>query len=426
MAFRFVHAADIHLDSPLRTLALRDEDAARLIGEASREALRRIVDICLEEQVDALVLAGDLYDGGQTSMKTALFLAAQLHRLNEADIRVYLIRGNHDAESKITRELSLPPNVHLFSGHATPVEAPRPAGAIPVFLHGLSFAKPHAPDSLLPKFKPPVAGAINIGILHTSLGGSEGHDSYAPCSVADLDAHGFDYWALGHIHKRTVYQGRATVVMPGNPQGRDINEAGPRSVTLVSIDDDGGVTLEERITSVAEFARVSINLSGAETRNEVNDRIYRGLAQLRDRVDSPGLLARLRLDGATVMANWVRRDADQLLGEATEAAQRLDNCFIDRLELAPSLREPSLPASDDANPQHELGDLIASRVLPSDGFALLAREALADIIRQLPPELRDAFDPATDDERAALIAELAQEGVAGVLAALQEHEEERD
>lgn len=417
--FRFVHAADIHLDSPLRTLALRDADAAALISDASREALRRIVDLCLDEQVDALILAGDLYDGDQTSMKTALFLAAQLRRLEEAAIRVYLIRGNHDAASRISRELTLPANVHLFTGHATPVEHPRPDGAPPVYVHGLSFARPHAPESLLPKYRQPVAGAINIGVMHTSLGGVEGHDVYAPCSVADLDAHGFDYWALGHIHKRAVHRGRSTIVMPGNPQGRDINEPGPRSVTLVAIDDEHNVTLEERITSQAEFARMDVDLTGAASRAEVNARLYGALAQLRDAVASPALLARLRLGGATAMAGWVRRDADRLLGEAQEAAQRLDQCFIDKLELAADLREPAVTVSDDADPRHELAGLITDRVLPSAAFAQLARDTLSELIGQLPAELRDAFDPPTEASREALLAELAEQGVAEVLASLQ-------
>ena len=108
MAFRFIHAADVHLDSPLRSLALRDPDLAELIGNATRRAFVRIVDLCLDERVDALLLAGDLYDGDQTSVKTARFLSEQIRRLHEAGIRVFIIRGNHDALSRITKELTFP------------------------------------------------------------------------------------------------------------------------------------------------------------------------------------------------------------------------------------------------------------------------------------------------------------------------------
>ena len=223
-AYRFVHAADIHLDSPLRSLALRNPGLAELIGNATRHAFIRIVDLCLEEQVDALLLAGDLYDGEQTSMKTARFLAEQLRRLDAAGIKVFIIRGNHDALSKITKELVLPENVHLFGGRADAVDIPRDRGERSIAIHGLSFTKPQAPESLLAKYRPPVAGAINIGLMHTSLDGSPPHDVYAPCSTAELLASGFRYWALGHIHKRSTAEGPCTVVMPGIPQGRDVGQ----------------------------------------------------------------------------------------------------------------------------------------------------------------------------------------------------------
>ena len=180
-AYRFVHAADLHLDSPLRSLALRDPDLAELIGNATRRAFVRIVDLCLDEQVDALLLAGDLYDGEQTSMKTARFLGDQVRRLHEAGVAVFVIRGNHDALSRITKELILPDSVKVFGGRAETVEVERASGDFPVAIHGLSFAQPQAPESLVGKYKPAVEGAANIGILHTSLAGSAGHDPYAPC-----------------------------------------------------------------------------------------------------------------------------------------------------------------------------------------------------------------------------------------------------
>ena len=170
MPFRFVHTADIHLDSPLRSLSLRNSDLAGLVGDATRQALIAIVDLCLDEQVDALIIAGDLYDGDQTSMKTARFLATQLGRLHEAGIAVYKIRGNHDALSRITQELVLPPTVKVFGGR--PEAVVQRWGGLDIAIHGLSFAKPQAPETLLPKYKLPEPGAVNIGIMHTSLGGA--------------------------------------------------------------------------------------------------------------------------------------------------------------------------------------------------------------------------------------------------------------
>ncbi|MET0430184.1 MAG: DNA repair exonuclease, partial [Microvirga sp.] len=159
MAYRFVHAADLHLDSPLRSLALRNPDLAALIGDATRQALTGIVDLCLDERVDALLLAGDLYDGEQTSMKTARFLADQIRRLHAAGIRVFVIRGNHDALSKITKELVFPETVTVFGGRADTVAIDHHAGSFSVAIHGLSFSQAHAPESLLAKYRPAVEGA---------------------------------------------------------------------------------------------------------------------------------------------------------------------------------------------------------------------------------------------------------------------------
>jgi DNA repair protein SbcD/Mre11 len=229
MSYRFVHAADIHLDSPLRSRALRDPELAELIGNATWRAFVSIIDLCPAEQVDALMLAVDLYDGEQTSMKTARFLAEQVRRLHEAGINVFVVRGNHDALSRITEELTLQESVRLFGGRVD-----RTRGDFAVTIHGLSFARPHAPESLLPHFKAPIEGAINIALMHTSLAGAPGHDAYAPRNASDLDAAGFDYWALSHIHKRSIVHDRSTVVMSGMPQGRDINESGAKSVSLAA------------------------------------------------------------------------------------------------------------------------------------------------------------------------------------------------
>ena len=237
MAFRFLHTADIHLDSPLRSLAMRDPEIAETIGNATRQAFQRTIDLCLDEKLDALMIAGDLYDGDLKSMKTAIFFGTQMRRLADAGVRVFIVRGNHDAESRITKQLSLPSNVHVFSGRAEAVEIEDKGVAV----HGVSFADPAAPESLLPKFKAPLPDLINIGLLHTSLAGAEGHDTYAPCSLKDLFDHGFDYWALGHIHKRQVAaEGRRLAVMPGIPQGRHIGEDGLKSVTLATVGENGG------------------------------------------------------------------------------------------------------------------------------------------------------------------------------------------
>ena len=289
MPFSFVHTADVHLDSPLRSLALLNPDLAELIADATRLAFERTIDLCLDERVDALMIAGDLYDGDQTSMKTALFLAAQLQRLTEAGIRTFIVRGNHDAQSRITRELTFPEAVKVFGSRAETVELDHDRGTMPVAIHGVSFARRHAPESLIPRFRNPVPGAFNIGLLHTSLAGSAEHDDYAPCSVSDLASTDFDYWCLGHLHKREVYSREPFIVMPGMPQGRDIGEAGPKSVTLVRVADDGAIDCHPHTTSVAQFERTQIDLAGVPDQRAMVDRIAAGLTDARTAAQSDHL-----------------------------------------------------------------------------------------------------------------------------------------
>ncbi|RWA81749.1 DNA repair exonuclease [Mesorhizobium sp.] len=384
MAFRFIHTADIHLDSPLRSLALRNSELAELVGDASRQAFIAVVDLCLAERVDALVIAGDLYDGDQTSMKTARFLASQMTRLHQAGVRVYMIRGNHDAMSRITKQLVFPDTVTIFGGRCQSVV--QPGSGVDVTFHGLSFASPKASESLLPKYAGPREGVANIGIMHTSLAGSLGHDVYAPCSVADLHGHGFDYWALGHIHVRQVYSGASTLVMPGIPQGRDINEAGEKSVTLVTIRDDRSVEIEERLTSVAQFERVNVDLTGSSEWNEAIVRIRAGLEQAREEARSRYLVARLRLVGTSTLSWSLMRDRDLAVAEAEQAAEQVGDTWVEKLEL-----DFSAPAVGDsgnvADPTLELAQSMRANA-SSEAFRAEAREFVLKTIADLPPDAR--------------------------------------
>lgn len=412
MPFRFVHTADIHLDSPLRSLALRNPALAALIGDSTRQALVAIVDLCLDQKVDALVIAGDLYDGDQTSMKTARFLATQLGRLHEAGIAVFKIRGNHDALSKITQELILPPSVKVFGGRGEAVEIAGKGVAV----HGISFARPHAPESLVPKFRPPIADAVNIAIMHTSLAGAPGHDAYAPCALSDLHGSGFDYWALGHVHARTQHAGPRTVVMPGMPQGRDINEAGPKSVSLVTIGDDRRITVAEWPTSIAQFERIPVDLGGIGGWRDAVDAIEKAVGRMRDRTEAPHLVGRLMLTGRTPLAWRLRRDRDLLLAEIEQRLETGGRTWIDKIELAvaaPGLVEDT----GSADPVRELGDLMRSDAMRRHGV----REAVRDLVRELrddlPGEAR-GFSGGTEEEFEAFVETLLAEAGEDVLARL--------
>ncbi|WP_312529198.1 DNA repair exonuclease [Paracoccus sp. (in: a-proteobacteria)] len=414
MTFRFIHTADLHLDSPLVALALRDQELAEHLGIATRAALSGIVDLCLTQKVDALLIAGDLWDGRQTSAKTPGFLKQELLRLNAAGIRCFIIRGNHDAISKVTRELDPPPNTTVFGSRAQTIRFE--AGGHAVAVHGLSFADTAAPGSLLPLYPPAEPGAFNIGMMHTSLNGSAGHDVYAPCALADLDGFGYDYWALGHIHRRAEYRGRATVVMPGIPQGRDIGEAGAATVTLVCLGDDGEVGLSQHSVASLRFERADIDLTGIEDWSAMLGQIEHGLRNVATQTarPEPHLVLRPRLIGQTPLAWRIARDLDRIADEAAVFAQAVAGLWLDRIENATS--------GGDGGGAGDLPDDLRQLILediPRDPATLSSvAELLSEIQRHLPAELANLLG---EDEAAVTEAcqQLMSEGAANLLAGLK-------
>ena len=200
---KFIHTADIHVDSPLVGLAAYQNAPVASLRTATRDAFSALVDLAIDEAVDFMVIAGDLYDGAWKDYNTGHYFVREMGRLNQAGVPVYLLHGNHDAESEMTKRLTLPPNVHLF-------DSKKPGSyrieALRVALHGRSCREAATLDNLAIGYPDAVPGWLNIGVLHTALEGYAAHPRYAPCSLAELTAKGYDYWALGHVHEFALLQ----------------------------------------------------------------------------------------------------------------------------------------------------------------------------------------------------------------------------
>ena len=237
---KFLHLADIHLDSPLRGLSAHEDAPVEKVRGATRIALERAVNLAITEKVTFILIAGDLYDGDWNDYSTGQFFNTQMRRLQEHEILVYLIYGNHDAESRITKSLPLPDNVYCFSTRKPESLQVR---SLPITIHGQGFKEQSVTENLAKNYPERVSGHLNIGLLHTSLTGYEGHNSYAPCSIEDLCSKGYDYWALGHIHKREVLRDTPHIIYPGCLQGRHIKEVGEKGCYVVDVS-------EEEITPV--------------------------------------------------------------------------------------------------------------------------------------------------------------------------------
>jgi exonuclease SbcD len=408
--FRFLHAADAHIDSPLEGLEAYDGAPVVALRGATRAAFENLVRLALDERVDFLLLAGDVYDGDWKDFSTGLFFTRQMVRLQAAGIPVYLIAGNHDAASVLTRRLTLPDNVQVFS---TRTAETRLLQGLPVAIHGRGFPQRAVPENLALEYPARLPGHFNIGLLHSSLTGAPGHDTYAPCSLVDLAAKGYQYWALGHVHQPQVLARAPWVVYPGNTQGRHIRETGARGCTLVTVGGDLEVVEAEfRALDVVRWARLEVDVSDAGSSAAVPARIGAALARAAAAAEGRLLAARIVLVGATSLHNTLKRDLPGLRAECINQAQRVpDGIWIETVEVRTTPRQnlAELAARDD------LTRIVLESLDQAAAGELAVPDEVSDLLRILPPELRAGvaadLDPAQraaliDDVRAILLSAL--------------------
>jgi DNA repair exonuclease SbcCD nuclease subunit len=406
---RILHTADLHLDSPLKSLALKDERLRDQVQTATRTALKRLVQYGIDEDIKALLIAGDLFDGKERSAKTAAFLISEMDRLREAGISVFYVKGNHDAENPVAGAFELPANVHVFDGRGEKVQL----ADEDVWIHGVSFRDKHAPESLLPRYDSPVAGAVNIGLMHTSLSGASGHDPYAPCTVSELLDHGFDYWALGHVHKREVHSSQPWIVMPGMPQGRDIGEAGPKSATLLKVD-GSRIVIEEVSVAPVEFRLSRCAVSDVADDDDLRRCIRTHLRSEAAATSSDAAILRLSLVGQTERAWQIRRDADVWEETIKDLAEETGCLWVEQVELDVSVGSEESGTSDAVS---ELKNIM-SELRGEEGFQASAKQELDHLISLLPPDRRQALVP---DEAASakLLENITDQAAISMLALMK-------
>jgi DNA repair exonuclease SbcCD nuclease subunit len=397
---KLVHAADLHLDSPLRGLERYEGAPLESIRGATRRALENLIDLCLDEAVDLLLIAGDLYDGNWRDYSTGLFFAKQMSRLREAEIPVVLIRGNHDAASQITKHLRLPENVHELAARQPETRLFERLG---VAVHGQSFARRDVSEDLAAGYPPACSGLFNVGLLHTCASGREGHDPYAPCSVETLASKGYDYWALGHVHRREVLSRDPWIVFAGNLQGRHARETGPKGATVVQVAGGRVADVAHRVVDVVRWTLLEVDTAPAAAADDVVDLVREHLDSAVAVADGRTLAVRVELRGAT-------RAHEALEGERERWEQNLRAMANDVVgapvwlekilfRTAAHFDAADLAGRDDAvgHVMRALREAIAD---PAQAQALL--DEFAELRSKLPPEVREGDDGIRLDDPAAL------------------------
>ena len=394
--FRFIHASDIHLDSPLRGLSRYESAPVDSIRDACRRAFRNLVDLAIEEKVSFVLLAGDLYDGDWKDYSTGIFLSQQMGWLGQHGILVFAVAGNHDAANRMTKTLNSPDNMTILSSRKA--ETIR-IDDLAVVIHGRSFGTQHVDENLAAGFAAAEKGMFNIGLLHTSLDGREGHAVYAPCTVDDLRSKGYQYWALGHIHKQEFVSEDPWIVFPGCIQGRHIRETGAKGCVLVTVEDGSVSTVEKCSLDVLRWVECSVDLTDAAEMREVLDRTRKSIENERTSADGRPMAMRIRFEGSTPIADEIasypERLEQQIKALGAEIAgdelwiERIENVTAGKLKLESTL-------SDDSTFGKLLKDILATPENPDEINGL--KDVIADLRQKIPSEAFSADSVLSLDE----------------------------
>ncbi len=344
MRFRFIHAADLHLDSPLLGLSRKSQDFSARVDDASRQAFDNLIALAIAEGCRLVLIAGDVFDGQWKSYHTGLFFAERMRRLSQHGVRVVMILGNHDAANPFAGRLELSDNVTVLPSNRPDTVIIEDIGTA---VHGQSFPQREVTENIALAYPAPVAGLFNIGLLHTAGNGREGHASYAPCSVEQLANHGYAYWALGHIHTRESLSTTPHILFPGNLQSRSIKEPGAKGASLVTVEDGAVISVEHRPLDVVRFAAETIDVAALSDREGLFAAI-RGRAEAAlSAGDGRALALRLNLTGAGPLHADLVTDSQNLREETETVLAGVDSdIWLEKL----CLRTSSPPAPDGVDP----------------------------------------------------------------------------
>lgn len=407
--FKFIHAADLHLDSPLVGLERYEGAPVDRIRGATREALKNLVSLAISEAVAFVLIAGDLFDGDWKDYNTGLFFADQMRRLREASIPVFLVSGNHDAASQISKSLTMPENVHRFS-----VKRPetRTLDHLEVAIHGQGFATAAVTTDLAADYPQPVPGCFNIGLLHTSATGRPGHEPYAPCSLDALLAKGYDYWALGHVHTREVLSVDPLVLFSGNTQGRNIRETGPKGCTLNTVEDGAIVSAAPVELDVLRWASRKISLDHARDSEEILDLVAAAVRDERILHKDRPLAIRFLLTGSCEAALARAVQSEHLLNEIRAVATDVGagDVWVEKVKFHHRLAVDLDALLERDDPLGGLLRSIRDLSLTTDAFDLLQAD-FSDLRKRIPHEILQGDDPLdidVPDRRARILEDVKQ------------------
>jgi len=402
---KFIHTADLHLDSPMRGLERYEGAPTEALRQATRRALQNLVDFALREAVQLVVIAGDIYDVDWKDYNTGQFFNQQMTRLVKENIPVVMVRGNHDAKNVITRSLRLPEKVYdLSTKEAETIKFE----ALGIVVHGRGYHEREVKIDLASSYPDAEPGMFNIGILHTALNGRPPHGEYAPCTLDTLLNKGYDYWALGHVHQREIVHENPWIVFPGNLQGRNVREAGAKGATIVTVTDGHVSQVSHQDFDVVRWAICTVDLQATNHIDGALNQLIEQLELIADSAQQKLVAVRLILTGETDIHDSLMKDMERCIHDIRAAvSEKCDTIWLEKVMIntQPRTDIAALRKRDDA-----IGSLLREMAILSDQPARMEEfmPAFYALDRKLPNEYYELPDALNLTDPVAL-ADLVKE-----------------
>jgi len=304
----------LHLDSPFECIQSIDPEIASKLRDATFRAFENVVDLAIKEDVDFLIVAGDVYDGADRSLRAQWRFYRELRRAADSDIQCFVTHGNHDPLDGWEASLGVPDGVCRFDGEEVVRSVARRGGEELAYIYGISYPSRDITENLATRFSREDDAPFGIGVLHCNVGVASGHDNYAPCTVGDLSACGMDYWALGHIHARKVLRESVPcIVYSGNTQGRSVRELGARGCYLVNVDEAGHVETKFMPTDVIRWFVEDVDIADLEALNTLIDALIYRCTEARDHAGGRDVMLRIRLTGRGPVHEKLRHQESEIM-----------------------------------------------------------------------------------------------------------------
>lgn len=323
--FRFLHAADLHLDSPFRGMTDVPSPIRNRVRESTFDALRQLILIAIRENADFVLISGDVYDLADRSLRAQIRFQQAMEELAEKRIPVYIAHGNHDPEDGRRASLSWPDKVHFFnSKEVETIPVTDRNGICLAHVHGISYPTSSVTANLAMQFNVKDPSVYNIGVLHANVDGDQGHDNYAPCGKTELIQSGMQYWALGHIHTRQVIHSEPHIVYPGNIQGRSVRETGPKGCYIVDVTETGITKLSFHPTDSLRWFDEAIAIASIRTEQELMNAVERHMEQVRTAAGGRPSIVRFTFQGRGQAHRWLAKGThlQELLTELRNEQRR--------------------------------------------------------------------------------------------------------